>query len=94
MPRRKEAPIAPNKFETKGSFEIDGFEILAGDVVKVKGEYGSRFKVRGLTTNTETGAFWVDCFELIRGVPSQFRAFKIERIKRVPRRGKRAKRVV
>lgn len=93
MGRRKKVVIPETKFKTEPSFEVDGFEINAGDFVKVKGEYGSKFKVRGLTTNDETGAQWVDCFELIRGVPSQFRAFKLDRIKRIPQRGRRAKRV-
>jgi hypothetical protein len=94
MSRRKKSVVAETKFETQDTFELNGFEISAGDLIKVKGEYGSKFKVRGLTTNTETGAQWVDCFELIRGVPSQFRAFKLDRVKRIPQRGKRAKRVV
>lgn len=94
MPRRKETIVQDTKFRTEPSFELNGFEILAGDVIRIRGEYGAKFKVRGLTTNIDTGATWVDCFELVRGVASQFRAFKLERVKRVPRRGKRAKRVV
>lgn len=94
MPRRKQTTeVSETDFLTEPSFEIDGFEINAGDFIKVKGEYGSTFKVRGLTTNTKTGSTWVDCFEVIRGVPSAFRAFKLDKIKRVPRRGKRGKRV-
>ena len=94
MPRHKQtAEASQTDFITQPNFEIDGFEIAAGDFIKVKGEYGSTFKVRGLTTNTKTGAVWVDCFEVIRGVPSAFRAFQLDRIKRVPRRGKRGKRV-
>lgn len=94
MPRRKKVAPKESPFVTEPTFELNGFEIKAGDIVKVKGEYGSKFKVRGLTTNKLTGAQWVDCFEIIRGVASQFRAFKIDRIKRVPQRGRRAKRVV
>lgn len=94
MARRKKTELVETKFQTQDVFELDGFEVRAGDLIKVRGEYGSKFKVRGLTTNTETGAQWIDCFEVIRGVPSQFRAFKIERVKRIPQRGKRAKRVI
>jgi hypothetical protein len=94
MARRKRSSVVHHSiFETEPSFEINGFVISAGDTVKVRGEYGSKFKVRGLTTNTETGSTWIDVFELVRGIPCQFRAFKIDRIKRVPQRGKRAKRV-
>jgi hypothetical protein len=91
--KRKEAAVSETKFKTEPSFFLDGFEINAGDTIKIKNEYGSKFKVRGLTTNIETGAQWVDCFEMIRGIPSAFRAFKLDRVKRVPKRGKRARRV-
>ena len=94
MGRRKNvAPIQPTNLETIPYMEIDGFMINAGDIVKVKGEYGVKFKFVGVTTNTLTGSEWVDCFEIFRGKAQQFRAFKQERIKRVPQKGKRAKRV-
>jgi hypothetical protein len=73
--------------------EVGGFSINAGDIVKVKGEYGVKFKFVGVTTNTLTGSTWVDCFEIFRGKAQQFRAFKQDRIKRIPQRGRRAKRV-
>lgn len=72
----------------------DGFEINSGDLIKVHGEYGIRFKFKSLTTNTETNSQWVDCFEVFRGQVGAFRSFRTERIKRIPTRGKRAKRVI
>lgn len=93
MGRRKKAVVAPTNFVTEPYMEIDGFPIHAGDIIKVKGEYGTKFKFTGITTNTLTGSTWVDCFEIFRGKAQQFRAFKEDRIKRVPQRGKRARRV-
>jgi len=94
MPRRKNVVEAkPTPFVTEPYMEVDGFPINAGDIIKVKGEYGVKFKFVGVTTNTISGATWVDCHEIFRGKPQQFRAFKHDRIKRVPQRGKRAKRV-
>jgi hypothetical protein len=90
---RREAPVSPKEFSTESSFELNGFVISAGDTVKVEGEYGSRFKVQGLTTNTKTGSQWVDCFEINRGQIGALRSFKSDRIKRIPQKGKRAKRV-
>ncbi len=90
---RREAPSSPTDFATESSFELNGFIISAGDTVKVDGEYGSRFKVYGLTTNLKTGSQWVDCFEIIRGQLGALRSFKSDRIKRIPQKGKRAKRV-
>lgn len=90
---RREALVSPTDFSTESSFEINGFVINAGDTVKVEGEYGSRFKVQGLTTNAKTGSQWVDCFEVNRGQIGALRSFKPDRIKRIPQKGKRAKRV-
>ena len=93
MARRKKAVAKESPYTTVPYMEADGFAINAGDLIKIKGEYGTRFKFRGVTTNPATGATWVDCFEMFRGKPQQFRAFKEDRVKRIPQRGKRAKRV-
>lgn len=94
MARRNKAVVAPSNFVTEPYMELDGFAINQGDTIKVKGEYGTKFQFIGVTTNELTGSQWVDCFEIFRGKAQQFRAFKEDRIKRVPQRGKRAKRVV
>ena len=91
--RKKVVETQPSNLETIPYMEVDGFPINAGDTIKVKGEYGVKFKFVGVTTNTLTGSEWVDCFEIFRGKAQQFRAFKQDRIKRIPQRGKRAKRV-
>jgi hypothetical protein len=72
----------------------DGFEIKQGDLIKVQGEYGTRFKFQSLTRNADNTSVWVDCFEIFRGQVGAFRSFRIERVKRIPTRGKRAKRVI
>lgn len=94
MPKRKIAEVKPSYFETVPYMTIDGFEIHAGDIIKVQGEYGNKFRFVGVTTNSLTGSRWVDCFQIIGGVASVFRSFKEDKIKRIPNRRKRAKRVV
>lgn len=94
MGRKKKAEVKETHFATEPYMEVNGFAIQRGDIIKIQGEYGSKFKFIGLTTNKNTGASWVDCFQIIGTVPSVFRSFKIERVKRIPQRGKRAKRVV
>lgn len=76
----------------------DGFEIMHGDMIKVKGknsfgvgEWGITFKFDKVVTNTETGKVWVECFEMYRGRAGVMRAFPIDRIKRIPK--KRTKKV-
>lgn len=93
MKKTIQAQTGPTKFLREPEISIDGFKISQGDLVKVKGEYGSKFKFSGLVTNLETSEQWVDCFEIVRGQVAALRSFKPDRIKRVPKKGMRAKRV-
>ena len=93
MGRKRKAIVKPTYFVTEPYMEVNGFPIEGGEMIKVHGEWGSKFKFVGITTNNLTGSSWVDCFEVIGGVPSVFRSFKQDRIKRIPKRGTRAKRV-
>lgn len=85
---------AAKLFKRESSVLVDGFEISAGDIIKISGEYGVKFKFHSFVTNVKTGAQWIDCFEIFRGAASQYRSFSLDRVKRIPQRGKRAKRVV
>jgi hypothetical protein len=94
----KKIQPAPIK-ETNLSYDFefiteDGFIIKQGDLIKIRGENGVRFKFQSLTTNTKTNAQWIDCFAVARGQVGAFRSFTTERLKRIPTRGKRAKRVI
>jgi hypothetical protein len=93
MVKRQKTKVQPSGLVTVPRMESNGFEILAGDIIKISGEYGARFKFVGVTTNEKTGATWVDCFEIIGTVPSVFRSFKEDRVKRIPKKKRRAKRV-
>lgn len=86
MKKKTQPAVLETKFSKAPEMEIDGFTILKGDLIKVRGEYGVRFKFDSLTVNKETGAQWVDCFEVHRGQVGAFRSFKSERIKRIPRK--------
>lgn len=88
------AEVAPTKFSREDRVFVNGFEIVRGDLIKVSGQYGVKFKFDSLVTNTETGSQWIDCFEMYRGASCQYRSFNIENVKRIPQKGKRAKRVV
>ncbi len=72
----------------------DGFQVSRGDLIKVRGEYGVKFKFWSLTTNQNSGSVWIDCFEVFRGQAGAFRSFNPDRVKRIPQKGKRSKRVV
>jgi len=84
--KRKETPVKETIFSRVYQMEYGNFIIEKGDLVKVQGEYGSRFKFHSVTTNTETGVSWVDCFESYRGQSGVFRSFYPDRIKRIPKK--------
>jgi hypothetical protein len=93
MKKSNKALVAPTKFNRVDEVEVDGFTIVKGDIIKIQGEYGGRFKFMALVTNTETGATWIDCLQLERGVIAGWRSFYVDRIKRIPKkRGKRVNR--
>lgn len=71
----------------------DGKIIVRGELFKVAGEYGMQFKFYSHTVNLETGAEWVDCFEMFRGHSGAQRSFSSDRIKRIPKKRKK-KRVI
>jgi hypothetical protein len=84
MNRRHHAPISETIFSREYEMKIDNFVISRGDLIKAKGEYGTKFKFNSLVTNTLTGSQWVDCFEMQKGVATAYRSFKIDKIKRIP----------
>jgi hypothetical protein len=91
--RRKTKP-APTKFSRVYELQVGTFTIVQGDIIKIQDEHGRKFKFDSIVTNTETGATWVDCFEMQKATSGQYCSFAIERIKRIPaRRGRRKKRV-
>jgi hypothetical protein len=87
--RRKPFKPKPSRLELNPRFNVGNREVVAGDIIKVHGEHGDKFKVIGLVTNIETGVQWVDCYELCKGVPAQTRAFYLDRIKPLPRKRKK-----
>jgi hypothetical protein len=94
LAKKKPAPVNETKFTRVYSVLVDGFEVVRGDIIKVSGQYGLKFKFDSVVTNTETGASWIDCFEVFRGQSQCFRSFTVDQIKRIPQRGKRGKKVV
>jgi hypothetical protein len=95
LKKRDSVGPAPTNFNYDFTYvTTDGFTISKGDLIKIRGEYGVKFTFHSLTTNKVTGSEWIDCFEVSRGQVGALRSFRIERLKRIPTRGKRGKRVV
>lgn len=71
----------------------NGRTVVAGEIIKIIGEYGATFRFDSLTTNVKTGVSWVECRQMHKGQIGAFRAFYIDRVKKMPvRRKKRVKR--
>lgn len=91
-----------NNFEQTYSWtNEDGFEIIAGEEIKIQGtnrfgvsEWGLRFKVKCFILNTKTGKQWVDCYEMYRGRAGVTRSFPLDRIKRIPKKRRKKAKVV
>ena len=93
MRRRKNVPPPPTKFFRFPEITVGNFVIQKGDMIKIQDEWGMKFKFDSLVTNKETGAQWIDCFEVHKMRTGCLRSFRLERVKRIPkRRGRRAKR--
>ena len=90
MIKRKSTKPRITKFNRVYDIEVGNFVINSGDLIKISGEHGMRFKFHSLTTNTDTGVTWVDCFEVHKRASGCFRSFRIDRVRRIPvKRGRR-----
>jgi hypothetical protein len=89
MISRKASIIRETKFERSYELQVGTRTVLSGEVIKISGEHGAKFKFISFVTNKETGATWIDCFELDKNIVSAWRSFKTDRIKLMPiKRGK------
>ena len=91
MARRKTV-TSIDPFVREESMVLLDKTINRGDIVKIKGIWGSEFKFVSFVTNPKNGAQWVDCVELERGVACGMRSFRPERVKPVTKRIKGVKR--
>ena len=91
MGRRKKYDIK-DPFIREDSFVTDERKtITRGDIIKIKGIWGVKFRFHQFVTNPKNGISWIDCIELERGVACGMRSFYPERVKTLPK--KRRKRV-
>ena len=90
MKKVKSTKPQTTKFSREYEFQIGKFTVAKGDIIKIEGEHGGKFVFESLTTNTENGLAWVDCFEIHKKSLGAFRSFAPEKVKRIPtKRGKR-----
>ena len=92
--RRRKKVQTNDPFVRQESFVTeDGRSVTRGDIIKIKGIWGTKFKFHEYVTNPKNNVSWIDCVELEKGVGCGMRSFYPERVKIVPKkRGKRVKR--
>ena len=90
--RKTNSSVSVSPFTREYEFQLGQFTIVRGDIIKIEGEHGVKFKFDAIVTDPRTGSTWVDCFELEKGLVSRYRSFAIDRIKRIPKRRKRVSR--
>ena len=82
------------KFSRVYELQVGNFTIVQGDIIKIEGEHGGKFKFDSLVTNTDNGKVWVDCFDVHKKSMGAYRSYSPDRVKRIPtKRGKRKKNV-
>lgn len=72
----------------------DGRVIEHGEIIKISGEWGGKFKFLEHVVRTDNGVEWIDCFEVIKGVSSGWRSFRPDRIKPLPKKRRKRKSAV
>ena len=94
MPRRKRivSPLA-HLYNRNPEYTLESGRVISeGEVIKIDGVWGTKFKFKEYVTRTDNGKEWIDCYELEKGVNCGQRSFYPDRIKPMPiRRRKRKK---
>lgn len=68
-----------------------GRVVSKGEIIKIRGVWGTKFRFQCHVINPKTGVEWIDCIELEKGVACAMRSFYPDRVKTIPK--KRVKRV-
>ena len=94
MKKVKSIKPGVTKFSREYALQVGNFTIVQGDIIKIEGEHGGKFKFHSLVTNTDNGKVWVDCFDVHKKSMGAYRSYSIDRVKRIPtKRGKQKKNV-
>lgn len=92
MGRRKKVQINDPFVREESFVTEDGKTVNKGDLIKIKGVWGTKFRFHQFVTNPDISRSWIDCVELEKGVGCGMRSFYPERVKVLPKkRGKRVK---
>jgi hypothetical protein len=68
--------------------KVDGKLYEKDDIVRIDGEYGTRFIFEGYVVNDQTGKDWVDVYELQKSQVAYRRSFNKDRIRPLRKKAK------
>lgn len=86
---KKKTIVSPNShlYSRKPYYTTpEGRFIESGEIIKIVGEWGGKFKFVEHVVKNDSGAEWIDCFQIENGVMCGWRSFKPERIKPIPKK--------
>jgi hypothetical protein len=95
MARRKKI-VSPmgHLYSRSDEYVLDSGRVISkGEVIKIDGIWGVRFKFKEFVTRTDTGKQWIDCYELEKGLSCGLRSFYPERIKPLSKKRNKKKTV-
>jgi hypothetical protein len=87
MARRKRT-ISPMQhlYERSPEYTLEGGRTISeGEIIKIDGIWGTKFKFKEYVVRIDNGKQWIDCYELDKGVLCGTRSFYPERIKPLPK---------
>jgi hypothetical protein len=93
---RKKKVVSPNEhlYDRTPEYTLEnGRKISEGEVIKISGIWGTKFKFKEHVIRTDNGKEWIDCYELEKGVNCGLRSFYPEKIKPIPTRKRRNKKL-
>jgi hypothetical protein len=92
MPRKKTYKNN-DPFIRSPEIMVGNIKVVRGDIIKIKGIYGTKFKFLEYVINPKNNAEWIDCIQLEKGISCGMRCFRPDRIKLIPKkRGTRVNR--
>jgi hypothetical protein len=83
MGRRKKV-VTPMEhlYSRSEDYVLESGRIISrGEVIKIEGVWGVKFKFKEHVVRTDSGKEWIDCYELEKGVTCGLRSFYPERVK-------------
>ena len=95
MKKKKNTTILTSNFIKESEMTTpEGKLVSQGDIIRIHGEHGKKFKFDKFVTRADNGLTWIDCYEMQGGVIGMMRSFRVERVRVIPKRKKRLKKSI